>query len=104
KNCASCHSGRDFTDSASKVLHDVGTMAAGSGKRLGGTLPGIDTPTLLGVWNTAPYLHNGSAATLADVLANATHVGDMTAQERSDLASYLQQVDDMDRDFTFSNL
>jgi len=104
KNCGTCHSGRDFTDSASKVLHDVGTMGAGSGKRLNGTLTGIDTPTLLGVWNTAPYLHNGKAADLDTVLANTTHVGTLTTQEKSDLKAYLGQLDDMVRDFNFTNL
>ena len=103
-SCASCHSGRDFTDSASKKLHNVGTLATGSGKRLGGTLTGIDTPSLLGIWNTAPYLHNGSAATIMNVLNNTTHVGTVSAQEKTDLAEYMRQVDDMSRDFMFSNL
>lgn len=35
--------------------------------RLGQPLTGIDTPTLLGVWNGAPYFHDGSAPTLEDV-------------------------------------
>lgn len=35
--------------------------------RLGSALSGIDTPTLLGVWATAPYLHDGAAATLDEV-------------------------------------
>jgi hypothetical protein len=104
RNCASCHSGRDFTDSASKVLRDVGTLTVASGKRLGGLLPGIDTPTLLGIWNTAPYLHDGSAATLMDVLGNPVHVGSLGAQEKTDLQSYLLQIDDMGRDFDFSGL
>src|SRR6185295_6139849 len=65
--CSSCHSGSDFTDSANGVLHDVGTIKPSSGKRLGGPLTGIDTPTLKGVWETAPYLHDGSASTLADI-------------------------------------
>src|SRR5262249_38532972 len=106
---ASCHSGRDFTDSASKALHDVGTITSGSGKRLGQPLTGIDTPTLLGIWNTAPYLHTGSAATLADLLDGTTHINagggaTLTAQEKTDLSNSLLQVDDMGRDFTFSNL
>ena len=33
--------------------------------------PAIDTPTLRGIWDTAPYLHDGSAATLKDVLTTA---------------------------------
>jgi fibronectin type 3 domain-containing protein/mono/diheme cytochrome c family protein len=104
KNCASCHSGRDFTDSVSRARHDVGTQVAGSGNRLGGTLDGIDTPSLLGVWNTAPYLHNGSAATLAAVLTNEAHVGVLTAQEKTDIEAYLKQIDDVGRDVIASSL
>lgn len=67
--CASCHAGARYTDSTvgTATLHDVGTLRTTSGHRLGGALTGIDTPTLLGVWDTAPYLHDGSAATLDDV-------------------------------------
>ena len=67
--CATCHAGARYTDSTvgSATLHDVGTLRTTSGQRLGGPLTGIDTPTLLGVWDTAPYLHDGSAATLDDV-------------------------------------
>jgi fibronectin type 3 domain-containing protein len=110
KNCGTCHSGRDFTDSVSGNLRDVGTLTANSGKRLGQPLTGLDTPTLLGIWNTAPYLHDGSAATLMDVLnhPNATQhfgVGNvLNATEKTNLVAYLQQIDDMGRDFVFSNL
>ncbi|MEM9593044.1 MAG: Ig-like domain-containing protein [Acidobacteriota bacterium] len=67
--CGDCHGGADFTDSTSgaATLRDVGTLRTTSGGRLGGPLPGIDTPTLLGVWNTPPYFHDGSAPTLDDV-------------------------------------
>lgn len=68
--CASCHAGPRFTDSgsgASLVLRDVGTLRTTSGARLGGALAGIDTPTLLGLWHSEPYLHDGTAATLGDV-------------------------------------
>jgi cytochrome c peroxidase len=30
--------------------------------------PAYDTPTLLGLYRTAPYLHHGKAATLEEVL------------------------------------
>ncbi|MEM8962479.1 MAG: Ig-like domain-containing protein [Acidobacteriota bacterium] len=71
--CASCHLGTEFTDSTvgTATLHDVGTIRTSSGGRLGGPLTGFDTPTLLGVWNTEPYLHDGSARTLEDVFALA---------------------------------
>ena len=32
--------------------------------------PAYDTPTLLGVYRTAPYLHHGKARTLRDVLTS----------------------------------
>lgn len=71
--CASCHAGGKKTDSAlaTSLLHDVGTLSSTSGQRLGGPLTGIDTPTLLGVAYSAPYLHDGSAATLEDVFTRA---------------------------------
>ena len=69
QGCATCHAGGPRTDSAlsTVLLHDVGTLSTTSGARLGGPLPGIDTPTLLGVVHAPPYLHDGSAATLDDV-------------------------------------
>ena len=69
RGCTTCHVAPRFTDSTNGAgtLHDVGTLRATSGGRLGGPLTGIDTPTLLGAWATAPYFHDGSAATLADV-------------------------------------
>jgi len=100
--CSTCHSGADFTDSARGVLHDVGTIKASSGKRMGAALTGFDTPTLRGAWDAAPYLHDGSAATLMDVLTTA-NPGDrhgstsaLTVQQRQQLVAYLQQIDDTD--------
>ncbi len=90
--CDSCHSEPDFTDSAPANLHDIGTIKPTSGMRLGGPLDGIDTPTLRGVWSTAPYLHDGSAATLAEAVL--AHDGvDLSGSELSQLVSYLQQID-----------
>ncbi len=68
-NCATCHAGPEFTDSTvgAPTLHDVGTIRTTSGQRIGGPLTGLDTPTLIGLFNTAPYFHDGSAPTLEDV-------------------------------------
>jgi hypothetical protein len=73
EGCASCHAGGVLTDSSldAELLHDVGTLSTSSGQRLGAALPGIDTPTLLSLASSAPYLHDGSAATLDDVFARA---------------------------------
>ena len=102
--CTTCHEGSDLIDSyfvspGIPLLHDVGTLGAGSGQRLGGALTGIDTPTLHGVWGTAPYLHDGSASTLREVLVDR-NVGDhhgttsvLSATEIDDLVAYLLQLD-----------
>ncbi|MEM1182980.1 MAG: hypothetical protein AAGM22_31850, partial [Acidobacteriota bacterium] len=68
--CANCHGpATGYTDSThgTVTLHDVGTLRTSSGQRLGGPLPGIDTPTLLGLHSTAPYLHDGSAPAVGPV-------------------------------------
>jgi cytochrome c peroxidase len=51
----------------------------------------FDTPTLIEVWRTAPYLHDGSAATVRDVLT--THNPNGKHGNTSCLT--LSQVDDL---------
>ena len=88
--CAGCHRAPLYTDSdlGSFIRHDIGTLSEASGQRLGGgPLDGLDTPTLLGVWASAPYLHDGSAvdlraAILAHDNAEALPVSDLDAIER----------------------
>jgi YVTN family beta-propeller protein len=66
--CATCHSGPYYTDSNLQKpfkLHDVGTGTDDPTEKMG---PKYDTPTLLGVYRTAPHLHHGKAKTLRDVL------------------------------------
>ena len=67
-NCQSCHNPlTDFTNSqlsTTPILHNVGTIRTSSGQRMAGSLTGIDTPTLLGSWESAPYFHDGSAQTM----------------------------------------
>jgi hypothetical protein len=78
----------------------VGTLKPSSGRRLGQPLTGLDTPTLKGLWQTAPYLHDGSAATLTAVLTTANPSGrhgdtaSLSTTERQQLEAYLRQIDD----------
>ncbi len=89
--CASCHAGSAFSDSGDAVLHDVGTHNLASGQRLGLQLAGIDTPTLRDAWATAPYLHNGSAATLAQAIT--AHRGlSLNAADLTNVVAYTQQI------------
>lgn len=98
--CNECHVGADLTDSSKNVLHDVGTIFPQSGERLGMALTGFDTPTLQGIWATAPYLHDGSAKTLDDVFEQAAQtggkhgeIGSLSAAERKQLVAFLLAQD-----------
>ncbi|MCY1060229.1 PKD domain-containing protein [Nannocystis sp. SCPEA4] len=102
--CTTCHKGQRLTDSqwvdpGVPLLHDVGTLGPGSGQRLGMALTGLDTPTLHGLWRTPPYLHDGSAATLGEVLGakNPDDLHGVTSalddEERAALVAYLLCLD-----------
>jgi YVTN family beta-propeller protein len=86
--CAICHPAPLYTD---LQVHDVGT-ADGPGEWFG---PLIDTPTLRFLYDSAPYLHDGSAATLYEVLTSA-NPGDehgvtshLSEGEMADLTAFL---------------
>ena len=59
--CAECHPPPYYTDFQ---VHAVGT-GAGITEKLG---PEFDTPTLRGLYRSAPFLHDGSAVMLLEVL------------------------------------
>ena len=60
--CGDCHSGPYFTD---LKMYRIGENIEFEN--------GWDTPTLIEVWRTAPYLFNGSAATLDEVFSKYKH-------------------------------
>jgi len=67
--CNTCHVPPLYTD---RKLHDVGTgdIAVEKNSHERGTM--FDTPSLRGVWQTAPYFHDGTAATLQQVFQMGT--------------------------------
>ena len=97
--CASCHPAPTYTDSRPDrrpfVLHDVGTGAGDPTEQMG---PAYDTPSLIGIYRSAPYLHDGRAATLRDVLT--THnpadrhgrTSHLSAAEVDDLVAFLKSL------------
>ncbi len=96
--CATCHGGAYYTDSISHqktALHDVGTGTADTSEKLA---PAYDTPTLLGVYRTAPYLHHGLADTLEDVLTTQNphdqhgKTSQLSAAQRADLVAFLKSL------------
>jgi mono/diheme cytochrome c family protein len=98
--CARCHPGSRLTDSASGLLHDVGTLRETSGARLYGPLTGLDTPTLRGVFQTAPYLHDGRATTIEEIFTQHNpddrlgFTSQLSEIELSRLAAFVRELDD----------
>ena len=92
KTCASCHVGGSGTDNNSGTLHpaaDTGVDGAYAARTAG---KAYRTTPLRGLWQHAPYFHDGSAATLADVVAHYNRVLslDLDAQEQRDLVEFLK--------------
>ena len=84
--CASCHKGPYLTD---MKKYDLGT-----GERINRNVR-FDTPTLREVWRSAPYLHEGQAATIMDVLTKFNPddkhgvTSELTKKQLADLAAYV---------------
>jgi YVTN family beta-propeller protein len=92
QGCASCHAGAGFTASSdASQLKNIGTLKPASGNRLGGALTGIDIPTLRDVWATAPYLHDGSAPTVADAVRAHTNLR-LSAADVAAVSDYVLQI------------
>jgi cytochrome c peroxidase len=105
--CAGCHTGWRFTDDK---FHDIGTTATDRGR--GGELKhdpklqfAFKTPTLRSVAQRPPYMHDGSLATLRDVVDSYTKGGidrpsrspminpfDLTEDERNDLVAFMETL------------
>ena len=95
--CATCHSGPMLTDSQPRAVSDLMRHDVGTGKDDPSELmePKYDTPTLLGLYRSAPYLHHGKAATLKDVLTQCNPQDEhgvtshLTASQLDDLVEFL---------------
>ncbi|MEO8846121.1 MAG: c-type cytochrome [Kofleriaceae bacterium] len=83
--CRSCHDGATYSDSTTH-------------KFSGSTLPLADTPSLIGLAASAPYFHDGSAATLEALLRDrgAVHGMAETAKlsdgQTADLIAFLETL------------
>jgi cytochrome c peroxidase len=104
--CAACHNGWRFTDDQ---FHDIGTTTTdqGRGKEIKDPVLNFafKTPTLRSVALRAPYMHNASIATLADVVRFYEKGGidrpsrspmlvpiQLTEQERLDLVAFMETL------------
>jgi cytochrome c peroxidase len=118
-NCAVCHQGWRMTDDG---FHDTGLADQDRGRAL--IAPGIEqleqafkTPTLRNIDQRAPYMHDGSLASLSAVIdhydtgfvrrasldSNMRRLG-LTAEEKSDLLAFLYTLTSVDAPITVSVL
>jgi cytochrome c peroxidase len=104
--CFACHTGWRFTDDK---FHDIGTTTVDEGR--GRVIKdetlnfAFKTPTLRSVTLRAPYMHNGSIATLNGVMRHYEKGGierpsrspmmlaiQLSDQERADLVSFMETL------------
>jgi len=110
--CSICHSGPNFSDSQ---FHNIGVKQQGPLKRDAGRqeftkekfhLGAFKTPGLRDVTKSAPYMHDGSSATLEAVIHFYNHGGKvkenispfispigLNAMEKEDLIAFLKSLD-----------
>jgi len=108
-NCSACHAGHSFSDFAfhnigigmDKPEPDVGRF---SESKLLGDRGAFKTPTLREIARTAPYMHDGSLATLEEVVEYYSKGGHpnpqldeelfplkLTAEQKADLVAFLKE-------------
>jgi mono/diheme cytochrome c family protein len=94
--CATCHTGASFTDANSMLHPPADSMAEPETPSYASrsATGQYRTSPLRGVWQHAPYFHDGSAATLEDVgqRYNERRSLGLSAQEIADLAQYLKSL------------
>jgi cytochrome c peroxidase len=110
-NCIACHTAPNFTDNG---FHNLGLASFGAAKPDLGRYTekavainkgAFKTPSLRDVERTAPYFHDGSAATLMDVVAHYVKGGEvktnlspnikplaLTSSEKEDLVAFLKAL------------
>ncbi len=85
--CADCHKGTLLTD---LKRHDVGTAG-----KFDQPTDRFDTPSLVEVWRSGPYLHDGRAATIRDIFTLLQREGkhgdtsQLTPRQLDDLIEYV---------------
>jgi len=119
-NCAVCHSGWTFTDAA---FHDIGVAKdddLGRGRLFPSSVKlqhAFKTPTLRDVARRAPYMHDGSVASLAGVIELYDRGGidrpsrdndirplNLQSREKADLIAFLNTLSDTPKPYPLPNL
>lgn len=122
-NCAVCHSAPNFTDNG---FHNIGLASWGgetpdvgryAQKPIALMKGAFKTPTLRDIALTAPYFHDGSSATLEQVVDHYVKGGEvrtnlspsmkaltLTAQEKTDLVLFMKTLTSPQKPLTLPQL
>src|SRR6266700_1201794 len=94
RSCASCHVGVTGTDNNAGKLHVPAETGVDGAYAARTATKAYRTTPLRALWQHAPYFHDGSAATLADVVThyNTVRKLGLTAEQQRDLVEYLKSL------------
>lgn len=88
-NCASCHYAPLYTDM------DFHKSQASLDADDSWEYRDLDTPTLVEIWRTSPWLFNGSATTMKDAIKAFVGNRSITDEQLDDLANYVLSIGDI---------
>jgi len=94
RSCSSCHVGGTGTDNNDGKLHQPAETGMDAAYAIRTANKAYRTTPLRGLWQHAPYFHDGSAATLNDVVAHYDRVRNLrlTPEQERDLIEYLKTL------------
>jgi len=94
RTCAGCHVGGSGTDNNNGKLHAASETGMDTAYAARTANRAYRTTPLRGLWQHPPYFHDGSAATLTDVVAHYNQVRtlNLTAAQQQDLVEYLKSL------------
>lgn len=93
-NCASCHVGITGTDNNNGVLHAPSETGMNAAYAMRTANKRYRTTPLRGLWQHPPYFHDGSAATLENVVTHYNRVRSLglSAAQQQDLVQFLKSL------------
>jgi cytochrome c5 len=94
RTCSTCHVGVAGTDNNSGKLHAAAETGVNGAYAARTANQAYRTTPLRALWQHPPYFHDGSAATLADVVAHYNRVRTLglTVEQQADLVEYLKSL------------
>ena len=94
QKCSSCHVGGSGTDNNDGKLHQPGETGMNGAYAARTANRAYRTTPLRGLWQHPPYFHDGSAASLADVVSHYNRVRNLqlSPEQQRDLIEYLKTL------------